>query len=262
MINAASTYADTFTLRYCVDDDIQQGNSAETRALCNTDLIVYLQTKGVKAVSYPWKQAVENLTLLKLLKKAGFVIYSRTRNDLFIELLTKCGIDYNIVDHFVTPNKAKALETYKTQYFAKYQPLINNAYRKKVLTVGVYDMLHIGHVNLFRRAQRLGDILTVAVQSSVVVLKYKPNAKLVYSTEERMYMVKSIRFVDDVIIYEAVDDIVKSADFDVLVTGPDQCHEGSQLAIQWCKDNGKETIVLPRTEGISSSWLKEQIMTM
>ena len=62
---------------------------------------------------------------------------------------------------------------------------------KKVLTVGVYDLLHIGHVNLFRRARELGDMLTVAVQSSDVVLKYKPNAKLIYSTEERMYMVKS-----------------------------------------------------------------------
>lgn len=133
---------------------------------------------------------------------------------------------------------------------------------RKVLTVGVYDLLHIGHVNLFKRARELGDSLTVAVQSSDVVLKYKPNAKLVYSTEERMYMVKSIRFVDDVIVYEGVDEIVKTADFDIFVTGPDQSHEGFQRAIQWCKDNGKETVVLSRTEGISSSWLKEQIKSM
>ena len=133
---------------------------------------------------------------------------------------------------------------------------------KKVLTVGVYDLLHIGHVNLFRRAKALGDTLTVAVQSSEVVLKYKPEAKLIYSTEERMYMVKAIRYVDDVITYEAVDDIVKTADFDVFVTGPDQTHEGFKRAIQWCRENGKESVVLPRTEGISSSWLKEQIKEM
>ena len=133
---------------------------------------------------------------------------------------------------------------------------------KKVLTVGVYDLLHIGHVNLFRRARAVGDQLVVAVQESEVVLKYKPGAKLVYSTEERMYMVKAIRYVDDVITYEAVDDIVKTADFDIFVTGPDQTHEGFQRAIQWCKDHGKEHVVLPRTEGISSSWLKEQIKTM
>lgn len=101
---------------------------------------------------------------------------------------------------------------------------------KKVLTVGVYDLLHIGHVNLFRRARAVGDSLVVAVQESDVVLKYKPGAKLVYSTEERMYMVKAIRYVDDVITYEAVDDIVKTADFDIFVTGPDQTHEGFQRA--------------------------------
>ena len=70
---------------------------------------------------------------------------------------------------------------------------------KKVLTVGVYDLLHIGHVNLFRRARAVGDQLVVAVQESEVVLKYKPEAKLVYTTEERMYMVKAIRYVDEVI---------------------------------------------------------------
>ena len=105
---------------------------------------------------------------------------------------------------------------------------------KKILTVGVYDMIHIGHVNLFKKAKELGTHLTVAVQSSDVVLKYKPNAKLIYSTEERMYMVRAIRYVDEVIVYEGVDDIVKQTDFDIFVTGPDQIHEGFQRAIQWC----------------------------
>jgi len=133
---------------------------------------------------------------------------------------------------------------------------------KKVLTVGVFDLLHIGHVNLFRRAKKLGDSLTVAVQCSEVVLKYKPDAKLVYSTEERMYMVKSIRWVDEVVEYKDVDEFVKTADFDLFVTGPDQTHVGFQKAREWCKEQGKEIVVLPRTEGISSSWLKEQIKEM
>lgn len=133
---------------------------------------------------------------------------------------------------------------------------------KKVLTVGVYDLLHIGHVNLFRRARAIGDHLVVAVQESDVVLKYKPEAKLVYTTEERMYMVKAIRYVDEVITYKAVDDIVQTADFDIFVTGPDQNHAAFLKAIKWCETHGKEHVVLPRTEGISSSWLKEQIKTM
>ncbi|MEE3384197.1 MAG: adenylyltransferase/cytidyltransferase family protein [Prevotella sp.] len=133
---------------------------------------------------------------------------------------------------------------------------------KRVFTVGVYDLLHIGHVELFRRAREIGDHLTVAVQSSDVVLKYKPESKLVYSTEERMYMVKSVRYVDRVVEYRDVDKIVEQVDFDVFAVGPDQCHEGFQRAMAWCREHGKEVVVLPRTEGISSSWLKERIHSM
>jgi len=128
---------------------------------------------------------------------------------------------------------------------------------KKVLTVGVYDYLHIGHVNLFSRAKALGDYLIVAVQDSDFILKYKPETQILYNTEERLYMVQSIRYVDETIIYTDVDSIVKEVDFDIFVTGPDQIHQGFQNAIRWCKDHNKETIVLPRTEGISSSMIKQ-----
>ncbi len=133
---------------------------------------------------------------------------------------------------------------------------------KIVFTVGVYDLLHIGHVHLFSRAKALGDKLVVAVQESDVVQKYKPESKLVYTTEERMYMVKSIRYVNDVITYRDVDSIVKEVTFDVMVLGPDQKHDGFQRAMQWCKDHNREVVILPRTEGISSSWLKQQIEEM
>jgi len=133
---------------------------------------------------------------------------------------------------------------------------------KRVFTVGLYDLLHIGHVHLFRRASKLGDYLIVAVQESDVVARFKPDANLVYSTEERMYMVKAVRFVDEVVSYRDVNDIVREVDFDIFVVGPDQTHSGFKNAIQWCRDRGKEVVVLPRTEGISSSWLKEQIKNM
>ena len=104
---------------------------------------------------------------------------------------------------------------------------------KKVLTVGVYDLLHKGHVELYRRAKGLGDYLIVAAQDSDYILKYKPNAKILNSTEDRKYMIKAIRYVDEVITYTDVDKIVKEVDFDVFVTGPDQCHEGFLRAIKW-----------------------------
>ena len=130
---------------------------------------------------------------------------------------------------------------------------------KKVLTVGVYDLLHKGHVELYRRAKGLGDYLIVAAQDSDFILKYKPTAKVLNSTEDRKYMIKSIRYVDEVITYTDVDKIVQEVDFDVFVTGPDQCHAGFQRAIQWCDEHGREHIVLGRTDGVSSSELKAKI---
>lgn len=130
---------------------------------------------------------------------------------------------------------------------------------KKILTVGVYDLLHKGHVELFRRAKGLGDYLIVAAQDSDFILKYKPTTKVMNSTEDRKYMIKSIRYVDEVITYTDVDKIVQEVDFDVFVTGPDQSHVGFQRAIQWCEEHGHEHIILGRTDGVSSSELKAKI---
>lgn len=128
---------------------------------------------------------------------------------------------------------------------------------RTILTVGVYDMLHIGHILLFKRAKELGDKLIVAVQDSDVILKYKPGTRMVYTTEERMYMVSTIKYVDEVIVYRDVDIDIQNIDFDVFAKGPDQIHEGFQRAVMWCEEHHKEVIVIPRTEGISSTMLRD-----
>lgn len=130
---------------------------------------------------------------------------------------------------------------------------------KKVFTVGVYDLLHIGHVELFRKARALGDYLIVAVQDSEMVKAFKPEAQLLYTTEERCYMARAIRYVDEVVVYRDVKDIVKEVDFDIFVKGPDQQHAGFQEAVRWCEQQGRQVVTLQRTEGISTSELKELI---
>ena len=130
------------------------------------------------------------------------------------------------------------------------------------MTVGVYDLLHVGHVELFRKAKALGKHLTVAVQRSEDVSRFKPGTELVYSTEERCYMVRSVRYVDSVLEYGDVADIPGKVDFDIFVKGPDQSHEGFRKVEEWCLRNGKEVVTLPRTEGISSSQLKDIIRSM
>ena len=128
---------------------------------------------------------------------------------------------------------------------------------KTVLTFGVYDMLHIGHILLFKRAKELGDRLIVAIQDGDYILKYKPGTKMIYTTEERLYMVSTIKYVDEVIVYRDVDVDIQNIQFDIFAKGPDQIHSGFQKAVQWCENNGKEVYVIPRTEGISSTMLRE-----
>ena len=131
----------------------------------------------------------------------------------------------------------------------------------KILTFGVYDMLHIGHILLFKHIkEQFPDQeckLIVAVQDGDSILKYKPGTKMVYSTEERMFMVSAVRWVDEVVTYNDVDLDIQHIDFDVFAKGPDQQHAGFQRAVAWCEANGKQVATIPRTEGISSTMLRE-----
>ena len=127
---------------------------------------------------------------------------------------------------------------------------------KKVITFGVYDLLHIGHVLLFKKAKELGDYLIVAIQDDEVIKKYKPEAEMVYSTEERLLMVQAIKYVDEVVVYKNIDKDIQKIDFDIFAKGPDQSHAGFQRAIDWCQNHGREVVVIPRTEGISSTMIR------
>lgn len=138
---------------------------------------------------------------------------------------------------------------------------LNREAAKTVLTFGVYDMLHIGHILLFQRAKALGDSLIVAVQDGDYIQKYKPGTEMIYSTEERLYMVSSIKYVDEVVIYKDVDVDIQNIDFDIFAKGPDQQHPGFQRAVAWCEEHGKQVVTIPRTEGISSTMLREYSKT-
>lgn len=126
-------------------------------------------------------------------------------------------------------------------------------------------MLHLGHVALFKKcadyvscAEKGEGKLVVAVQDNDFILKYKPDSKIVYSLEEKIFMLEAIRYIDEIKIYKDVDEDIKNIDFDILAVGPDQTHAGFQRAIQWARGHGKEVVVIPRTDGISSTELKRQ----
>ena len=132
----------------------------------------------------------------------------------------------------------------------------------KVLTVGVYDYFHLGHLRLFENAKELGDYLIVAVQDVFFILKTKHNAKILYTTEQRKELVGALRVVDEVVGYTDVDAIVKMIDFDVFAIGEDQNHEGFQKAVEWCKEKGKKIVRMRRTPGISSSDIMQKLISL
>ena len=131
----------------------------------------------------------------------------------------------------------------------------------KVLTFGVFDYFHYGHLRLLERSKALGDYLIVAVQRTEEITKNKPDAEVMYSLEERMSMITALRVVDEVVVYSQVADDVQKIDFDILVVGGDQNHEGFQRAIQWTKAQGKQVVVLSRTPNVCSTQIKKTLVT-
>ena len=132
----------------------------------------------------------------------------------------------------------------------------------RVLTIGVFDLTHYGHFELFRRAKELagpGGELIVGVQDDEHVAKWKPTTRLIYSYEIRKRIVGAIRYVDRVIRHTDAFETVKSVDFDVFCVGGEQSHPGFVKAIEWCRGHGVEIYRMPRTTGISTTELKNRI---
>ena len=133
---------------------------------------------------------------------------------------------------------------------------------KKVFVSGCYDLLHSGHVEFFRQAAQYGE-LYVGIGSDQTILHYK-NHKTVYSEQERLFMVKSIKYVKDAYINagRGILDFIPTLDIvkpDILVVNSDG---GSDSKRKVCEERGIEYIVLERDphEGLearSSTELKK-----
>jgi glycerol-3-phosphate cytidylyltransferase len=128
---------------------------------------------------------------------------------------------------------------------------------RKVITYGTYDLLHQGHINLLRRAKELGDYLIVGVTSdSFDRGRGKLNVR--NNVLERVEAVKATGYADEVIIEDylgqKIDDIQKY-DVDIFAIGSDWIGKFDYLN-EYCK-----VVYLPRTEGISSTMLREEKQT-
>lgn len=127
----------------------------------------------------------------------------------------------------------------------------------KIILFGVFDYFHLGHLRLFKQAKEKANYLIVAVQDSNFVKKFKPNTEILYTTEQKEELLKSIKEIDKVIIYtEATIDFLKTIDFDILGLGEDQIGERFDKLINWCKTHNKKIVRLKRTKNISSTEIK------
>ncbi len=128
---------------------------------------------------------------------------------------------------------------------------------KKVITYGTYDLLHQGHINLLRRAKELGDYLIVGVTNDNFD-RERGKLNVCNNVLERVEAVKATGLADQIIIEDyfgqKIDDIQKY-DVDIFAIGSDWEGKFDYLG-EYCK-----VVYLPRTEGISSTMLREEKQT-
>ena len=131
-------------------------------------------------------------------------------------------------------------------------------------TAGVYDMFHIGHLNVIKNAKNRCDFLIVGVSTDEVVEQNK-NKKPIIPFHERVAIVEAIKYVDKVIPQERYDiegkiETVINNRIDVMFVGSDW--QGTE---KWNKIEeelakiGCKVVYLPHTDGISSTLLRDKI---
>lgn len=127
-------------------------------------------------------------------------------------------------------------------------------------TSGVYDLFHIGHLNLLRNAKGMCDKLIVGVTTDELV-SYK-NKKAVIPHNERMEIVRAIRYVDAVIPQENMDkfEMWKKLKFDVMFVGDDwfATPKWQEIEAEFNKV-GVRIVYFPYTKGTSSTILNDTL---
>lgn len=129
-------------------------------------------------------------------------------------------------------------------------------------TSGVYDMFHIGHLNILKRAKEQCEYLIVAVSTDELVEKSK-NKRPIIPYEERKQIVEAIKYVDKVVPQENKDKIAayKKYHYDAMFVGDDW--KGSELFTK-CEEElkkyGSEVVYFPYTQGTSSTILREKLL--
>ncbi len=130
--------------------------------------------------------------------------------------------------------------------------------RLLVYIPGCWDVLHVGHLNILNRAKAYGDILVVGVQSDDSVEEEKGKAPSV-PLVDRIRMLEALEVVDFALPYYNYDykSHAEAIDAGVLVFGPSHTKDRHLAVEAWMRETGRRVIRLPRTDGVSSTSIKE-----
>ena len=132
---------------------------------------------------------------------------------------------------------------------------------RKGYTTGVYDMFHIGHLNVLNNAKKYCDYLLVGVSTDELVKEYKGKTPII-PFEERIKIVENIKCVDEVIVQKDMNKLsaLLENNCDVIFVGDDW--KGTDKWNTYEKDfnkHGIDVVYLPYTKGTSSTVLREVI---
>ena len=127
-------------------------------------------------------------------------------------------------------------------------------------TTGVFDLFHIGHLNLLKKAKEYCDYLIVGVSVDEIVT-YK-NSNPVIPFEERIEIVRAIKYVDEAVAQTNLDkyEAWKKLGYNVLFHGDDL--KNSMLWLKYeekLREEGVDLIYLPYTKGVSTSMIRDRI---
>lgn len=128
-------------------------------------------------------------------------------------------------------------------------------------TTGVFDMFHVGHLNILRRAKEQCDYLIVGVSTDELVKRYKGKSPIICQ-DHRFEIVQAIRYVDKVVWQENMDKLAawQSLKFNVMFHGDDW--KNTEMYEQYEKEFqkvGVEMVFLPHTDGVSFTLIRAKL---